>query len=381
MEKYVVGLMSGTSLDGIDAALVKIEGCGNTTKVRLIKYIKKKFETVVKEEINQCCNKEKSSVEKICSLNFKLGYIFAEAVKEVCHMGSIPLNKISFIGSHGQTIYHIPYENNNVVKSTFQVGEPAIIAYETGIKVVSNFRAMDMAAGGQGAPLVPYTEYLIYRSDKNRLLQNIGGIANVTVIPANCTIDDVYAFDTGPGNMIIDEVVFRLKGKSFDENGYFASKGNVNYDLLQKLMKIDYIRHKPPKTTGRELFGCQFVDYLMGFKNSISDNDFICTLTMFTAKSITYNYEKFIFPNINIQEIILGGGGSYNRTLIFMIKDLLPKYRVLIQEELGYSSDAKEAIAFAILANETINNIPSNVKNATGAKKTVILGEITPIPY
>lgn len=380
MEKYIVGIMSGTSLDGIDAALVKIDGYGENTKVDLIKYIKKDMPEDIKEEIMNCCEVNRSDVRTICSLNFKLGYIFADAAKEVCKEANFSMNNLDLIGCHGQTIYHIPKGYDCFYKSTLQIGEPAVIAYETKTKVVSNFRTMDMAAGGQGAPLVPYTEYILYRSNKNRLLQNIGGIGNVTVLPGNCTVDDIYAFDTGPGNMIIDEVVRELKGIPYDKNGEIAAKGKLNEKLIDELMSIEYINKIPPKTTGRELFGKEFVHELIKRWKGIKDEDLIYTVTMFTAKSICENYKRFIFPNLKIEEVILGGGGSYNNTLVNMIKELLTDCKVMIQEDLGYSSDAKEAIAFAILANETVNNNFGNVTRATGANNKVILGNITPVP-
>lgn len=374
MSKYVVGVMSGTSLDGIDVALVKIDGYGQNSKVRLIKYIKEDMPKDVKKEIMNCCDINKSNVRDICSLNFKLGYIFADAIKKLCKEIDFPIEKVDLIGCHGQTIYHLANDNEKYIRSTLQIGEPAVIAYQTKTKVVSNFRTMDMAAGGQGAPLVPYTEYLIYRNSKSRLLQNIGGIGNVTVIPGNCTIEDVYAFDTGPGTMIIDEAVKQLKGMPYDRNGDIAFKGKINVDLLKELMNMDYVKKLPPKTTGREMFGEEFTYNLIKKWSHISDENFICTITAFTANSISEGYKKFIFPNVKIEEIIIGGGGSYNNTLVGMLKRLLPDYKIMIQEDLGYSSDAKEAIAFAILANETINNNYGNITKATGAKEKLYWG-------
>ncbi|MCY6960062.1 anhydro-N-acetylmuramic acid kinase AnmK [Clostridium brassicae] len=378
-KKYAVGLMSGTSLDGIDAALVSIEGCGIDTKVQLIEFINEEIPQKLKEKIYCCCSTSKSNVEKICSLNFELGYVFSNAVKNVCNKANFDLNKLDFIGSHGQTIYHIPRRNKNFFRSTLQIGEPSVVAFETNTTVVSNFRTMDMAAGGEGAPLVPYTEYILYRCKKNRALQNIGGIGNVTVIPAMCNLDDIYAFDTGPGNMIIDEVTKRLKGCPYDMNGAFAALGKVDENILKELMNIDYIKMEPPKTTGRELFGSQFVDKLLNKFNRISSEDIIATVTMFTAKSISENYRRFIFTKNKIDEVIIGGGGSYNKTLIGMLEKLMPECRILTGEDIGMSSDAKEAVAFAVLANETMNGNCSNVMRATGAKKRVILGNITTV--
>lgn len=378
--KYAAGLMSGTSLDGIDAALIKIKDYGEDTKIQLVDFINHEIPPSIKDEIKECCDIEKSNVEKICSLNFKLGYLFAGAVKEVCEKADFDISKLDFIGSHGQTIYHIPKADNKSVKSTLQIGEPAVIAYETNTVTVSNFRTMDMAAGGMGAPLVPYTEYILYRSKKSRALQNIGGIGNVTVLPENCKADDIYAFDTGPGNMIIDELAKRLKGLSYDKNGFIASQGCVNENMLEYLMSSSYFEMSPPKTTGREMFGSQFVDKLLEKWGSLNAEDIIATATMFTARSISDSYRKFIFNKHRIDEVILSGGGSYNLTLKNMISSQLRECRILTQEDLGFSSDAKEAVAFAILANETLNHRYSNIIGATGAKKRVILGNITPPP-
>ena len=226
--KYGVGIMSGTSLDGIDIALIKIKDSGINTKLDLIGFETIPFEDDLREEIKRSLSIEKSNVELICSLNFKLGYAFSDAVKKACMNFKFDISKIDFIGSHGQTIFHIPKDFNELKKSTLQIGEPAVIAYEIGCQVVSNFRSMDMAAHGEGAPLVPFTEYLLYRCNKNRVLQNIGGIGNATIIPQNCNLNDIFAFDTGPGNMIIDEITYRLTGMPYDKGGQIALRGKNN---------------------------------------------------------------------------------------------------------------------------------------------------------
>ncbi|GIN86397.1 anhydro-N-acetylmuramic acid kinase [Heyndrickxia sporothermodurans] len=378
MEKLVVGLMSGTSLDGIDAALVKISDFGISTKVELIHFNTFPFTEELKKEILQCMDIHTSSVALLTSMNFKLGSLFAEAVKKVCREADVPLTRIDAIGSHGQTVYHLPIQSDEYAKSTLQIGEPAIIAYETGVTVISNFRAMDMAAGGEGAPLVPYTDYLIYQSQsKGRALQNIGGIGNVTVLPKGGTLDHLYAFDTGPGNMVIDEVCRKRLGLSYDPNGEWASNGKVNKQIVDLWMKEEYFDLSPPKSTGRELFGTHFTEKILKEYNDLSNEDLIATVTYFTAYSIADAYKRYVFPNAHIDEMIVGGGGSYNHTLIRMLKELLPNIAIYIQEDIGYSSDAKEAIAFSILANETIHQQYSNVPRATGSKEQVILGSIT----
>ncbi|SCC43667.1 anhydro-N-acetylmuramic acid kinase AnmK [Bacillus mycoides] len=376
---YIVGLMSGTSLDGIDAALVRVNNSGVRTEIDMIEFLTYPFPKDVEEEIIQSLSVDTSNVQLICSLNFKLGKLFADATKEVCKKAKLPLEQLDLIGSHGQTIYHQPLQEQNWVPSTLQIGEPSIIAYETNTTVISNFRTMDMAAGGQGAPLVPYTEYILYRSEtKGRLLQNIGGIGNVTILPKQASLNDLYAFDTGPGNMIIDEVCRQLFSVEYDEGGNLAKQGKINEQLLSYCINHPYIMSPPPKTTGRELFGKQYVDILLNKFNSLSSHDIVATITMFTAKSIVENYCKFIFPQVKIDEVIVGGGGSYNKTLLNMIQSLLGEsIQVYTQEELGYSSEAKEAVAFALLANETYHGNASNVPNATGAKDAVILGNVS----
>ncbi len=377
---YVAGVMSGTSLDGIDVALVHIDGSGVDSKVELIHFTTVPFCNDMKNDIQQALSIENSNVQLICSLNFKLGLRFANAVKEVCKEANFPLRQLDLIGSHGQTIYHQPQQDGGMIPSTLQIGEPAIIAYETNTTVISNFRTMDMAAGGQGAPLVPYSEIILYRHQtKNRLLQNIGGIGNVTVIPSQLSEKSVIAFDTGPGNMVMDEVCQRLFQLSYDQNGNIAKQGVVVEEVLTYCMNHPFLKMNPPKSTGREQFGEEFVSELLKRFEKHSKENILTTVTRFTASSIVYHYKEFILPYYEIDEVILGGGGSYNDTLVEMIRHGLKeeKCALFLQEDIGYSSEAKEAIAFAILANETYHRNPSNVPSATGAKESVVLGNIT----
>jgi len=376
---YIVGLMSGTSLDGIDVALVNIKGSGASSKLELLDFLSIPFSEKERLEIEKSLSVETSDVRTICSLNFALGYKFAFGVKKICQKNNIQTQNLAVIGSHGQTIYHQTKTEDGLVPSTLQIGEAAVIAYETQALVVSNFRTMDIASGGQGAPLVPYTEWLLYTDlQKSRLLQNIGGIANVTVLPKKAKLEDIVAFDTGPGNMIIDEICQQLFDAPYDENGLLAKQGNINEKLLARCMDVAYITKSPPKSTGRELFGKEFAQQLIKENANLCKYDLLTTLTMFTAKSIVCNYQKFVFPHYEIDELIVGGGGSYNATLIRMLKELLAGVcTVKVQEEIGFSSSAKEAIAFAILANETLHGNSSNVPRATGAKSHVVLGNLT----
>lgn len=379
---YAIGLMSGTSLDGIDAALVDIEGTGIKTKINLITFETYDIPEDIKAEIKTACLDKESSSALICSLNFKIGKLLSDAVKAITIKAGIDSSDLSFVASHGQTIYHQPNDKGSLVKSTLQIGEPSIIAFENNVKVISNFRTMDMAAGGAGAPLVPYSEFILYGGrGENIALQNIGGIGNVTVIPP---VDDMYqirAFDTGPGNMMIDEACVKLLGLNYDKNGDIARSGKLIDTLFSELCSHNYINQVPPKTTGREEFGEQFVNQILAKYNDHETKDIIRTFTEFTAYSIVENYKKFILNVVKLDKIIVGGGGAHNKFLLECIKKGIPHIPIFTQDELGYSSDAKEAIAFVVMGNETINGETSNVPSATGAKHMVILGNITPSPF
>ncbi len=370
-----VGLMSGTSLDGIDAALVEITGVNETTRLELLKFNSYPFTEAVKERIKAALSVATSNVEEICSLNFELGRYFGEAVVKICQEDGINSEELGFVASHGQTIYHLPRPNNpELVPSTLQIGESAMISEIAKTDVVSDFRYRDMAVGGQGAPIVPYSEYILYRSQKStRILQNIGGIGNATVIPRNGQLEQLTAFDTGPGNMIIDELCRRFYGQEYDRDGAHGANGQVDQKVLAKLLQHSYFAKPFPKTTGREEFGTEYVTKILS-KYQLAPDDWIATATALTAETIAQAVRQFADGQT---ELIVGGGGSYNPTLVKMIKMALPNINVMIQEDLGYSSDAKEAIAMTILGNQTLQRQPSNVPSATGASKPVILGKVT----
>lgn len=378
---YGIGIMSGTSLDGVDTVLVEIENHGINTKLKVIEYNEYPMPASTRMKIKQVCDEKNSHVDLICSLNFEIGYLFVEAVKRLLEKANFNSSQLDFIATHGQTIYHIPFQRDDLISSTLQIGEPAILAYEFNTTVISNFRVMDMAAKGQGAPLVPYSEYILYsEKGKNIALQNIGGIGNVTLLNEDLDIDQIEAFDTGPGNMMINEACRLLYNQPFDHDGYHASQGHIIDEMLEELMNHPYMNKLPPKSTGREEFGENYVKELIEKYNGYDKNDYIKTFTYFTAKSIEYHYRRDIMSKCHLDKVIVGGGGSHNQTLMKMIKALLYDIEVYTQDEIGYSSDAKEAIAFAILGNETLHQHFSNVKSATGAKHNVVLGNITPKP-
>lgn len=378
MSKLAIGLMTGTSIDAVDTVLVEIFGYGSNIKYRELAFITHKIPQNLKNRILNVCSLSTSNVREICTLNFELAELYVDSIKRILELVNLTCDDISFVGSHGQTIWHEPNSSEGFVASTLQIGSGQVIKEKTGITTVYNFRVSDVAQGGQGAPLVPYVDYLLYSSKKESIiLQNIGGISNFSFLRKGGNLEDVISFDTGPGNMIIDGVCKRLRNVEYDENGYYASLGTVNQALLNKLMLHPYIYKNYPKSTGREEFGENFVNSLLVENIFMDINDLIATVTMFTAKSIVYHYEKFIFPIANVDFIVVTGGGSHNKTLLKNIKELLPQnVNLLTGREFGLNSDSKEACAFVILANETLNNQCSNVPNVTGAKRHVVLGEI-----
>lgn len=373
-----VGLMSGTSLDGVDTVLCEISGQDESTKVKQLYFKTYDIPESLRTKIRKCCSRELIPVDLICSLNFELGYLFADSVKSLCKDANVKLEDLSFIASHGQTIFHIPKPYDDYVPSTLQIGEAAIIANECKTKVISNFRVMDMAVGGEGAPLVPYSETLLYSEENQAVaLQNIGGIGNVTVLPKKGDTKKVIAFDTGPGNMMIDEAVRTFYGKKYDTDGYYARQGNLIPSLAAELKEHPYFNLEIPKTTGREMFGEHFTKSILEKYHSCEPNDLIHTFTWFTAYSIAYHYKKYLISEYGLKKCIIGGGGAYNSYLLELIRNEIPEVTVMTQEEHGFSSEAKEALAFVILGNQTYHRSPSNVPSATGAKKSVILGQIT----
>lgn len=385
--RRVVGMMSGTSVDGIDAALIEIQREGTEIKIQLVAFENTPYPDAIRRQIFALFNPQTSTVDKIGYMNFLLGELYAEAALSVIKKAGLAAKDVDIIGSHGQTIYHAPQESNQdgyKVRYTFQIGEGAVIARRTGIPCVSDFRVADMAAGGQGAPLVPYTEFLLYRRpDQTVLLQNIGGIGNITVIPAGCTAAQVAAFDTGPGNMVVDGMVEVISGGKMhmDIDGRMARSGKVNPTLLSLLAEDSYFSALPPKTTGREHFGGEYVNRILEYMQQakISNEDGIATATYLTAWSIADAYGRFIKEKYPADCLIIGGGGSYNPVLVDFIRQEMGRYGVqtFTQEEIGFNSDAKEAIAFAVLADCTIFGEPNNLPGVTGAQAPVVMGKIS----
>lgn len=413
-KKFVIGLMSGTSVDGIDAAIVEISGNGLETEVDLIAFETFPFPSGVPQRILSLCQPDTGRVDDICEMNFYIGHLFAEAVKHILEKSGMRASDIDLIGSHGQTIHHLPEDPNTISKgigmeawkhgrvgpqpsrlpplqplptarnikkpSTLQIGEPAVIAHETGIPTIADFRVADMAAGGQGAPLVSYIDYLLFHNKTKTVgLLNIGGIANLTVLPANGTFDSVCAADTGPGNMCIDAVITEITQgtERYDKAGQRAAQGTPHQPIIDEWLKHPFFDQSPPKTTGREMFGHTYAMECLAVcrDHKLSDNDCLATLTELTVQTIIDYIERFITGQSPIDVLYVSGGGVHNRTIMRRLGEQLPNTAVEPVDNSGISADAKEAMAFAILANETLHGNPGNLPSATGASVRKVLGK------
>lgn len=376
----VIGLMSGTSADGVDAALVEIAGAPPTLSLELLSFSFLPFDAEARSRIFSLFEPATGSVDRICRMNFAIGEWFAVAAQRAVAEAGLTLRDVALIGSHGQTIYHAT-GNDSPVRSTLQIGEEAVIAARTGITTVGDFRVADVAAGGQGAPLVSYVDWLLLsHPDRTRAVQNIGGIANVTYLPRGGASDDVLAFDTGPGNMLIDYAAGQATAgaQSCDIDGKLAASAKVDGAFLTRLMEHPYFALSPPKTTGREQFGRMFGAkvWMRAKAEGMCDADIVATLTALTPASIADAYRRFL-PQMP-DEVILGGGGANNPSLVAMLREQLAPARVTTHETVGLPNDAKEAVAFAVLAYETIHDRPGNLPACTGAGTAVVLGKVTP---
>lgn len=381
--KLVIGLMGGTSADGVDAVLVRIDGWGEETRMEQLAYVSIPFEDEVRRRILDIARGNFGGSRELGRMNMLLGELYLDACTQLCRQAGLALSQIDLIGSHGQTVYHQPLKEpylGRELAATYQIGDVSILCEKTGAPVVSDFRVRDMSAGGQGAPLVPYTEYLLYGQEgKDIALQNIGGMGNITFLPRGGALAELIAFDTGPGNVLIDAAVDRLSGRKlrYDEGGAMAAAYPVSEALLDSLLKDPYLQQKPPKTTGREKYDQAFLQalYRKADSLSLSDGEVLATVTRYTARTIDHAVRVHL-PRLP-ELLIVGGGGSYNLTLLSALRELLPEVRVVTNEELGRDGDAKEAAAFALLANEAIHGICNNAPAATGAAHPVVMGKIS----
>jgi len=380
--------MSGTSADAIDVALARISGAPPRLNAKLLNHTSIRFPTTLRKEILRVAEQQPISAGDLSQLNFRLGETFAEAALDACRRFGIAPKKIELIGSHGQTIFHqgqpVPCLGRPTA-STLQIGEASIIAARTGITTIADFRPADIAQDGQGAPLVPYADYVLYRHEKlGRVSLNLGGIANITVISANAKPSQVFAFDTGPANMLIDALVahYTHNRQRYDKDARLAQQGRSIPALINELMRDPYLKLAPPKSTGREYYGRTYLDKILalGRRHKAKPNDLIRAGTIFTALSIVDALNRFVLPKIKIQQLIVSGGGSHNPLILGQISAALPKIQIVPSSQLRVPEDAKEAFAFAVLAYETFHQRPSNVPSATGARRPAILGKISYAP-
>jgi anhydro-N-acetylmuramic acid kinase len=378
-----IGLMSGTSADGIDAVVAEIAAGASGRRASLIAHVHQDFPPALRQRI--LAASLHGTVAEICELNFLLGEHFARAALAVVKRARLQPAQIIAIGSHGQTVHHLP---NARTPSTLQIGEPAVIAERTGITTVADFRVRDMAAGGQGAPLVPFADWVLFTDPiRPRIIQNIGGIGNLTFLPPRAKLSEVIAFDTGPGNMIIDATVTALSGGklTYDRDGRWAARGKTSEKLLADCLAHPFLKRRPPKTTGREEFGEVFLNRMFAQARALrlADADIVATATEFTAASIADAYRRFLLPRLPARQfegihIVIGGGGVRNATLMRMLQDRAGFGTVCGHEDFGIDSSAKEPLAFALLAHETLSGRPGNVPSATGARRAVVLGKVIP---
>ncbi|MDP8243266.1 MAG: anhydro-N-acetylmuramic acid kinase [Candidatus Hinthialibacter antarcticus] len=375
---YAVGLMSGTSVDAVDAALVRFES-SEQLEITLVEFT----ETAIPEELRQrifaAMNPAESPVDLICQLNVELGELFADAVFNLARQSNTPLDKIDFIASHGQTAYHIPVKDearNWRTPSTLQLGSPSVIAARTGVTTVGDFRAADMAAGGVGAPLIPFVDAVLFGDPAQDVIcQNIGGIANCTLLHHR---GDIIAFDSGPGNMVMDQLMQAQTSQRYDKNGECAQQGQVLTALLEKALAHPYFQKAPPKATGREDFGEEFVRWLISESAGAKLNDLLATALELTASSITQSYQNYLYPIAEPKRVIVSGGGVRNAYLMQRLRALAPELQWQASDDAGVLSDAKEALGFAMLGLATLHSVPSNVPSVTKAKRPVVLGSISP---
>ncbi|MCG7344210.1 anhydro-N-acetylmuramic acid kinase [Sporosarcina sp. ACRSL] len=379
----VCGLMSGTSLDGLDIAVVDFSYEEGKVRHELIHFKTMPFDDGLREELHKLMDPA-APLQFVSSMNMYLGERYADSLKEALQEAGIGLETVDLISSHGQTIWHEPavdLDRAFARPNTMQIGDIAVIAERTGKKVIGDFRTRDMAAGGQGAPLVPYADHVLFQSETaGRILLNIGGIANMTVLPPSGSEQPIIAYDTGPGNMVIDASVAKLTDgqRSFDQDGELAKDGTVDDEWLESLMGHDYFAAPTPKSTGRELFGTTYVDafWAEGDERGRSAADKIATATMLTAKTIATEIERYIQSH-EVKEVIASGGGVHNRTLMEFLQKLLPeKIRIVTTGHIGIDADAKEAFVFALLGYLGIHQKPNSLPAATGAERATIMGKI-----
>ncbi len=385
MSLKVIGLMSGTSADGIDSALVEITGHAQQPSVNLLHFESRPYPPGIQDRILRLPD-HPDALREVCRLNVLLGELFAQAALDLLEAAGTSPSEVTLIGSHGQTICHLPSpvtEGDLALRSTLQIGEPCVIAERTGLLTVADFRPRDMAAGGEGAPLTPYPHGLLFgHPDRCRVIVNLGGICNLTVLPAGASSAEIVAFDAGPGNVLIDGVVRRLSGgiMEYDADGAWAASGRVNHALLKRLLGHPFFRRPPPRSAGQEEFGPRMVQELLvvAEKEGMPPADVVATISTFSVEAVVGTLEAHVFPQQTVDAILLCGGGVRNRWLTEALGTRLAPRSVLSTGDIGFPARAVEATAFAILGYLTFTGQPGNLPSATGAGQAAPLGKIIP---
>jgi anhydro-N-acetylmuramic acid kinase len=382
-EHLLIGVMSGTSADAADVAVVRMEGNGADVTHEILAYEETPFDVALRRDVHDAAGATVLEPERLMRLDAALGELYAAAVTRLLGTTGIDPRRVDAIGCHGQTVRHLPRRADGSGALTLQIGSAAILAERTGIPVVSNFRVRDAAAGGEGAPLVPIADWWLFRSaDQSRVLLNVGGMANITYLARGGSVDDILAFDTGPGNAVMDALV-RIQTNGalhHDEQGAGAARGRANEALLAELLADPFFALPPPRSTGREHFGDRYAAKLreVGLAMGLSEDDLLATALELTTASVASSIERFVLPRGRVDTVLVSGGGVRNRTLMTGLERRLAPARVVALEVLGVPSSAKEALAFAYLAHRTLSGLPGNVPSATGASRPVVLGQVTP---
>ncbi len=389
--RTVVGLHSGTSADGPTAVVVRVSGAGANTRVQVLCHKTLSYPSPLCERIFDLFARETGTVDRVTQADIAIGEFFAKAAHRIVQTAGLTMGEIDLIASSGQVVYQViegqrvehRWLGERAVTSFLDLGAGAVIAERTGVTVVSNLRQRDIAAGGLGVPTVTYGDWALFHDEKKcRAIQNIGGIANPTIIPAKARIEDVFAFDCGPGNMVVDALVgWITDGKqAYDDGGAIAARGRVHAGLLQELLRHPFIQQNPPKGAARQLFGHEYAAQVRerGRALGLSDEDVVATATALTAEAIAFAYERFVFPRAHVDEVYVAGGGALNRTMMQMLTKRLAPIPVQTTEELGIPVEAREVLAMVALANDTVQGLPGNAPGATGAARRVICGDITP---
>ena len=390
-ERTVIGLHSGTSADGPTAVAVRVSGSQEKTRIKVLACQGYEYTSPLRERIGDLFVRESSTVDRLAQANMVIGEWFAESAKRIAATAGLSMEEVDLIASSGQVIYQVVegqraehhWLGGEAITSFVDMASAAVIAERTGVTTVSNLRQRDIAAGGLGVPTVTYGDWVIFRNEhRNRSIQNIGGIANPTVIPAGANLDAVFAFDSGPGNMLIDGLVDAMTdGRlAYDDGGAAAAKGQVHQGLVDELMAHPFIQQAPPKGAARQLFGKHYAAQVLkrGHELGLSDADILASATALTAESIAFAYRRFVFPRVPIDEVFVAGGGARNATMMRMLRERLAPIPVATTEELGIPVEAREVLAMVALANDTVQGYTGNAPGATGARRRVICGDITP---